>query len=158
MKNQLFARKYWLAVIATVLFVSNALATDVTGTLVVENKSKGRSYNIMVKPDGSFATPDLAPGSYTFKCTLTAEDGTALPGGATIEYTIFNPKEIGLDHAAEKRVNKVEALVVKQKVAHSASATWSSIAIDEPGVHLTGKIMMKDAAGKTKVVWSPQSN
>jgi hypothetical protein len=158
MKNYQFLAKFWLATLAMLLFAGNAVATGIGGTLVIENKSKARSYSITVKPDGSFETPQLPAGSYTFTCTLTAADGTVSPTSASIEYTIFNPKEIGVDHAAQKRVNKVEALVVKQKVARPESqATWQPIAIDESGVHLTGKIVI-NGAGKTKVVWSPQSN
>lgn len=148
MKNLLFARKYWLVALATLLLVGDAFATGISGTLVVESRSKARTYSITVKADGSFETPALPPGSYTFKCTLTASDGTVLPGSAAIEYAIFNPKEIGLDHASEKRVNKIEAIAIKQKVARPTSqATWQPIAIDEPGVQLRGKIHFTSTQG-----------
>ena len=125
MKNLLFARKFMLAALATMCIASNVLATGISGTLVIENKSKGRHYSITVKPDGTFETPELVPGSYTFKCTLTTSDGKTAPGSAAIEYALFNPKEIGLDHSSQKRVNKIEALCVKQKVvgSHSSDAT-----------------------------------
>src|ERR1051325_10191703 len=141
MKNLRVTWKHWLALTVVSILTNATLAGAHTNALnaylQIDGKGKAHHYTVTVKPDGSFVTPALPPDSYTFKFTSTASDATPLPFACAIEYSIKTARETGTGMATGRsRVNKIEAICVKQKMAgsHSSDATWSPIAIDEPGV------------------------
>jgi hypothetical protein len=152
MNNLQSLRTFLLALFAIICITDLAVASS--GTLVVENRSSGRTYGIMVKSDGTFESPDLPTGDYTLTCNIVGGDAS------DVEVSIATQPK-GSENRRAGAV-KYKNIVLKRgfcgpdlaKTKPGSSFCSSSIAIDEQGVHIVGSLAMKDATGKKVTIQS----
>src|ERR1041385_4529027 len=124
--KKLFAQSVILAAFFAACFANIALASD-GGSLIIENKSSGRSYNIEVKSDGSFDSPALPPGEYSFRFKV----GSTVPHQVKLNYEVVAPRDHASGQASGKRAKTTEAKVVLGGIK-TGEESWrgGSIAID----------------------------
>jgi hypothetical protein len=159
--------------------VSRAFASS---DMLLEIKDeKGKVTKVKVASDGSFTTPALKAGTYTFSWKLIQQPagsarkvvaGTTSVNGASptpaqvcVAYSIYSTQKGARDAASGMASGKRQhkPITIRASIDRSSpqlSSTFESITLDEDCDGLEGNVSFLSKDGKTMAVddWSPRSN
>jgi hypothetical protein len=182
MKNQSSTRIFATSIVSlfTLFLVSRAFASS--DYLLEIKDEKGKTHKISVKPDGTFTTPALKAGVYSF--SFGASNSSSTMGSAsqgkmaskedvyvwkvskmTITCDIKAPRDAQSGMATGKRQHKPITIVKEWDAAsqHFAKSSFAvllgSTTVDEDCDGLTGQIVCTSSDGKKMAMddWSAPS-
>lgn len=138
-----------------ILAAAQTVFATTSGTLVVENRSSGRTYSITVKADGTFESPAVPSGSYRLIWSprsniARTKAGTIknCPAGATVKYEVASSASRS---GSQHHYINLRATPSRQDVSVSDIAT-DSFTVDADNSVIAGSITMTDSNGKVMAV------
>jgi len=144
---------------------------------IIFKASDGKETKVTIAKDGSFTSPALSAGSYTVSWVFnngprqtTSLDGSmtrgiSSPTGSSVDkknkieaisfqYGIVSPRDPASGLPTGKRMHKPFEVKVSssERLLPTVNKKVATIAIDEPGVHITGMIEATDQLGNKMAV------
>jgi hypothetical protein len=166
-----------VAVFAFIALAGISRAFASVDMLLEIKDEKGKVTKVPVASDGSFTTPALKAGTYTFSWSIVARpagsnaraiaNGTAdpTPAQVCVTYSMYGVMKAARDAASGMASGKRQhkPITIRKEIDKASPqlmTTFSAITIDDDCDGLEGKISFLSAGGKTMSAddWSPRSN
>ncbi len=167
MKNSSVSRILMLTLVAGValLFAGRSFAKAVDMYLEIKD-AKGKVTKVPVKDDGTFTTPALKAGTYSFSWgasnpttvggsgmssgRATAEDTWTPPSQVCVTHEIVAPRDLATGQASGKRMHKPVTFTKSIDAASPKffTSALGDIVLDSDCDGITGTVSFIDAAGK----------